>query len=196
MFTFPITFCALFIIFLHDFKSPVYVQKRVGLNGYYFNLYKVRTMRLNSNSPNFLATSINDKRLFLFGKIFRKYKIDEFPQFFNVFLGNINLVGPRPNIIPLLQNYSAEEFALLKIKPGLTDIASIMLSDLNELLSCSKNPDLEYELKYRKLKNNYSLFYLKEKSFNLDLIILISTFVVLFNKKFGKITLKFFYNVQ
>lgn len=195
IFTFPIILLAMILIFFHDFKFPIYIQRRVGLNGDYFSLYKIRTMRLNFDSPNFLATSINDKRLFFIGKIFRKYKIDEFPQFLNVILGHINLVGPRPNIVPLINKYSLLEFNLLQIKPGITDIASIMLSDLNELLKNSLNPDLDYETKYRKLKNDFSLYYIKEKSFKLDLIILFSTLLLLINKNLGKKLLKMFYHV-
>ena len=182
----PVILLASLIIFFQDFKSPIYLQKRVGFNGNYFILYKIRTMRINHTSPIFLATSMNDKRLFKVGKLFRKFKIDELPQFLNVIKGDLNIIGPRPNIIPLLNNYSYEEFQLLKIKPGLTDIASVMLSDLNEKLKDSKNPDLDYENNYRKKKNSYGLYYIKNKSAIIDLFIFLATIIVIFNKNAGK----------
>lgn len=182
----PVIILASLIIFFQDFKSPIYLQKRVGFNGNYFTLYKIRTMRINHTSPVFLATSMNDERLFKIGKLFRKFKIDELPQFLNVILGDLNIIGPRPNIIPLLNNYSNEEFKLLKIKPGLTDIASVMLSDLNEKLKDSKNPDVDYENNYRKKKNSYGLYYIKNSSAGLNFFIFIATIVVIINKNAGK----------
>jgi lipopolysaccharide/colanic/teichoic acid biosynthesis glycosyltransferase len=119
-------------------------------------------------------------------KLFRKFKIDELPQLLNVILGDLDIIGPRPNIIPLLNNYSNEEFKLLKIKPGLTDIASVMLSDLNEKLKDSKNPDLDYENNYRKKKNSYGLYYIKNSSVGLNFFIFIATIVVIINKNAGK----------
>jgi lipopolysaccharide/colanic/teichoic acid biosynthesis glycosyltransferase len=183
---FPVILFASLIIFFQDFKSPIYLQKRVGFNGNYFILYKIRTMRINHNSPVFLATSMNDERLFKIGKLFRKFKVDELPQFLNVLIGDLNIIGPRPNIIPLLNNYSYEEFQLLKIKPGLTDIASVMLSDLNEKLKDSKNPDLDYENIYRKKKNSYGLYYIKNNSVGLNFFIFIATIIVIINKNAGK----------
>ena len=182
----PIILFSALIVFLHDFKNPFYLHKRVGLNGYYFTLYKIRSMRINSGLKNYTTTSVNDQRLFWFGKFLRKYKIDEFPQFLNLFFGDMNVIGPRPNIIELVKEYSNSEFSLLDVKPGITDISSVILSDLNSLVSTAKNPDLYYKKNIRPKKFKMSKFYINNRSLSLDVIIFFCTIIGIINSNLAK----------
>jgi lipopolysaccharide/colanic/teichoic acid biosynthesis glycosyltransferase len=182
----PIIIMSATVIFLHDFKNPFHLHMRVGKNGDYFTLYKLRTMRKNTGFKNFLATASNDKRLFLFGKFIRKYKIDELPQFINLFIGDMNIIGPRPNIIDLVKEYSSSELCLFDVKPGITDIATLVFSNYNKLLSKSQNPDIYYKKMIRPKKFKMSQFYIHNKSLQLNLIIFICTIIGIFNSYYGK----------
>ena len=153
-------------------------------------------MKIDNNLKQFTTTSMNDKRLFWVSKYFRKYKVDEFPQFLNLIKGDINLVGPRPNIIELIDEYNYEEFFLLTIKPGITDISSIILFDLNKLVSKSNNPDYFYKKNIRPLKFKMGKFYIKNSSINIDFKIILSTFFSIINSRIGKNVLFFFLSIH
>jgi len=135
IFLIPICLVIKFLYILDgDFASIFYVQKRVGKNGKIFKLYKFRTMVVNAEkilSELLNDTNIrleyessyklkNDPRLTRFGKILRVLSIDEFPQFINVFIGNMSIVGPRPVIPPELEKYGKKKNLILSVKPGLT----------------------------------------------------------------------------
>ena len=107
-------------------------------------MYKLRTMIINADSTGVDSTSSNDNRITSVGKFIRKFKIDEISQLINVLLGDMSLVGPRPNVLREILMYTDLEKELLTVKPGITDFASIVFSDEGEILSDSDDPDIDY----------------------------------------------------
>ena len=105
VFSSPILIVSLIIVFFEDLKNPIYSPFRVGKNGKKFKMYKIRSMAIHADRDGVESTSVNDKRITKSGKIIRKYKIDELTQFVNVFLGNMSVVGPRPNSIKEVDKY-------------------------------------------------------------------------------------------
>lgn len=133
-----------------------YKQVRVGKNNSDFKLLKFRTMRPNSDKLGLLTVGGRDPRVTRVGYYLRKYKLDELPQLLNVFLGDMSLVGPRPEVRKYVELYNQEQKKVLMVKPGITDYASILYSNENELLAKSENPETLYikEIMPHKLKLN------------------------------------------
>ena len=119
----------------------------------------------------FQSTSANDSRILKIGKLIRATKIDELPQILNVLIGNINFVGPRPNVKDEVDKYSNLEKNLLNYKPGITDFSSIIFSDEGDILKNSKDPDLDYNLYIRPRKNLVALLYFKDNNLLTDIYI-------------------------
>jgi len=181
--TSPVILFLLILIWLQDKKTPLYIAPRVGKNGVMFNLVKLRSMRINSESLNINSTSEKDIRITSIGKKIRKYKLDEFTQFWNVLVGDMSLVGPRPNVQTETDLYTDIEKKLLSVKPGITDFSSIVFSDEGKILEYEKDPDLAYNQLIRPWKSRLGLIYIKHQSIFLDLQIIIFTFVALISKK-------------
>ena len=173
----PFLFIILFMVWKKDKSNPLYIAKRVGKNGKEFNLIKIRTMIINADKNNVDSTSVNDKRITKIGSRIRKYKIDELPQLFNIFLGHMSFVGPRPNVRRETNLYTDVESKLLKIKPGITDFASIIFSDEGSILVDSLDPDLTYNQLIRPGKSKLGLFYLKNNNILIDVFIIFSTLI-------------------
>ena len=176
-----ILFC--FLIFVNDFKNPFYNSERVGKNERPFKLYKFRSMKIIKSKNLVFSTSNNDQRLTKIGKFIRRYKIDELPQLINVIKGDMSLVGPRPNVFEETRMYTESEKKILSIKPGITDLSSIIFSDEGDILSVSLNPNLSYNQLIRPWKSRLCLLYLNNKSLVLDLKIIFLTIIHIFNKK-------------
>jgi lipopolysaccharide/colanic/teichoic acid biosynthesis glycosyltransferase len=181
--TSPIFFIILFLIFFYDYKNPIYKGKRVGLNGILFYQYKFRSMKILKLDNNFLSTSASDIRITPIGHFIRKYKIDELPQLFNVLIGNMSLVGPRPNVEEDVKKYISDEKSIIFTKPGITDLSSIIFSDEGEILKNSSNPDESYNLLIRPWKSSLILLYIKNESFLLDCQIIFLTLLNFFNRE-------------
>tara|TARA_B100001248_G_C27275283_1_gene405037 strand:+ start:133 stop:864 length:732 start_codon:yes stop_codon:yes gene_type:complete len=173
----PFLFIILFMVWKKDKSNPLYIAKRVGKNGKEFNLIKIRTMIINADKNNVDSTSVNDKRITKIGSRIRKYKIDELPQLFNIFLGHMSFVGPRPNVRRETNLYTDVESKLLKIKPGITDFASIIFSDEGSILEDSVDPDLTYNQLIRPGKSKLGLFYLKNNNILIDVFIILNTLI-------------------
>jgi len=166
---------ALFI--LSDFSGGVfYIQKRVGRNNRDFNLIKFRTMKKGADKKGLLTVG-KDSRITPAGRFLRKYKLDELPQLFNVLMGKMSLVGPRPEVRKYVDLYTTEQQKVLRVKPGLTDYASIEYFDENALLGKSNDPENTYisEVMPAKLKLNEK--YLADVNVLHDLKILWRTFL-------------------
>ena len=170
------------LIFLSDFNNPFYISQRVGINGKIFNLIKFRSMKLNNLSNKIASTSDKDDRITPLGSFIRKYKIDELPQLINVLFFKMTLVGPRPNVIQETRMYTNEELRLLSVKPGITDIASIVFSDEGNILSKYNNANLAYNQLIRPWKSKLGIFYINHKSIRLDIFIIFLTVISIFNK--------------
>jgi lipopolysaccharide/colanic/teichoic acid biosynthesis glycosyltransferase len=128
-----------------DSRGPIlFKQSRVGYKGKLFNLLKFRTMvRDADNKPTRLTTK-NDSRITRLGKILRKYKIDELPQLLNVLKGDMSIVGPRPELPEYVELFRDDYDEILKVKPGITDAASIKFRNESELLDDSENTEKTY----------------------------------------------------
>ena len=171
----PLTVFVSIWIVLDDFGSPFFVQHRVGLNGRNFGLLKFRSMRKNAESKGQLTVGMKDNRITRSGYVIRKYKIDELPQLVNVFLGEMSVVGPRPEVPKYVLLYNEEQQNVLSIKPGITDFASIEYVRENELLSASSDPEKTYIEDIMPAKLELNLKYLREQSFLTDMKIILQT---------------------
>lgn len=178
----PIIIIFSFLIYFEDKSNPIYLGKRVGKNFKSFNLFKLRSMKI-SKEVGFQSTSVNDARILKVGRFIRSKKIDELPQILNVLLGNINFVGPRPNVKDEVNKYVKLEQRLLEFKPGITDFSSIVFSDEGQILSNSTDPDLDYNLLIRPRKNILALLYFQDRNVVSDFYIILLTIFNVFNRK-------------
>jgi len=148
---------------------------RVGLDGRLFAMLKFRTMVANAESLGGSATAADDPRITRIGKFLRRYKLDELPQLINVLIGNMSFVGPRPEVQKYVGLYSAEEKAILSLRPGITDWASIWNSNEAAVLEGSRDPEKTYEELIRPTKLALQLLYVRNHSWSVDLKILFHT---------------------
>jgi len=140
-----------------DSKGPVfYRQVRVGKNGVDFKIYKFRSMRQGADKAGLITVGGHDPRVTRSGYFIRKYKLDELAQLINVLVGDMSLVGPRPEVRKYVDMYSQEQLKVLSVRPGITDYASIEYIDENVLLEISADPDKTYieEIMPAKIKLN------------------------------------------
>jgi lipopolysaccharide/colanic/teichoic acid biosynthesis glycosyltransferase len=179
----PLIIPFIFLIWLQDFDNPLYIADRVGLNFKKFKIIKLRSMISKADKSKVDSTSANDPRITKVGSIIRKLKLDELTQLFNVFKGEMSFVGPRPNVERETNLYSNKEKELLKVKPGITDFASIVFSDESEILKDYQDPDIAYNQLIRPRKNFLALTYIKNKSIKLDLKIILLTIFSFVNKR-------------
>ncbi|MFN4909723.1 MAG: sugar transferase [Flavobacteriales bacterium] len=132
------------LIVLESSGGLFYRQERIGLKGKPFYLLKFRSMRPNADLQGKLTVGERDPRVTRIGFFIRKFKLDEFPQFINVFKGEMSVVGPRPEVAEYVALYSENQRRVLDVKPGITDEASITYFEENKLLSKSTNPHKTY----------------------------------------------------
>jgi lipopolysaccharide/colanic/teichoic acid biosynthesis glycosyltransferase len=140
----PILFVIAVIIMLDSRGGVFYRQERVGRWGKPFQLYKFRTMRIGSDQQGLLTIGGRDNRITQSGYWLRKYKLDELPQLINVVIGDMSLVGPRPEVERYTHLYTESQRAVLAVRPGITDPASIYYRDENEVLAGAENPEQMY----------------------------------------------------
>ena len=178
----PILILFLISVWRYDKKSPLYISPRIGKNSKIFNLIKIRTMTVDADKKGISSTSDDDTRIIPIGQKIRNYKIDELTQLFNVLIGNMSLVGPRPNVKTEVDLYTEIEKELLSVKPGITDFSSIVFSDEGKILENKENPDLSYNQLIRPWKSRLGLIYIKHKSIFLDLELIMFTVVALVSK--------------
>lgn len=171
----PIFIIVSFLIKISSPGKVIYRGIRAGKNEVSFEIYKFRTMVENAEYIGGYSTSINDVRLTKIGRFLRKYKTDELPQLVNVIKGDMSLVGPRPQVLHYTNKYKGEMKSILSIRPGITDLASLYFSDMDKVLGHG-NVERKYETEIEPVKNLLRLRYVKERSFWLDMRILIETF--------------------
>ena len=161
-----------------DSKGPViFKQTRVGKNGRFFSIYKFRTMINNSESLGRQITIGKDSRITKIGSFIRKYKIDEFPQLFNVLFGTMSLVGPRPEVPQYVKLYNDDQRRVLEVKPGITDLASIRYCDENEVLAEVDNPDEYYVNVIMPHKLKLNIEYIDKSNLLFDIKLILKTIV-------------------
>lgn len=158
-----------------DGGETFYRGERIGLHGKPFRIFKFRTMVVDAERLGGSSTANEDHRITRIGKFLRKYKLDELPQLIDVVLGDMSIVGPRPEVKKFTDLYTDEEKALLTIRPGITDWASLWNPDEGALLKGSADPDKDYLEKIRPEKIRLQLKYVRERSFWVDLKIIFMT---------------------
>ena len=159
-----------------DSVGPVfYRQVRVGKDGKEFRIFKFRTMAVDADKQGMQITIDGDRRITKPGNFLRKYKIDELPQLINVFIGNMSFVGPRPEVPKYIAIYNEEQRNILKVRPGITDNASIEYRNENTLLSKSEDPERTYieEIMPKKIELNF--VYLNNISVLYDIRLILKT---------------------
>ena len=148
-----------------DSKGPVfYKQVRVGRNGIDFGLFKFRSMVVDADKKGLITVGGRDPRITRSGYFIRKYKLDELPQLINVLLGDMSLVGPRPEVRKYVELYTDEQQKVLSVKPGITDYASIEYMDENEVLGESNDPEKTYIEEIMPEKIKYNMKYIQNKN--------------------------------
>jgi len=166
------------IAILCESKGGVfYRQQRVGKNGIPFRLWKFRTMRVNADKLGKLTVGMRDPRITRVGYFIRKSKLDEFPQFINVLLGEMSVVGPRPEVQEYVDLYTPEQREVLSVKPGITDYASLEYFKENELLGKSDNPRETYIQEIMPAKIQLNKKYIANPTLSQDIKIMWLTFL-------------------
>jgi len=158
-----------------DGGSIFYRGVRVGRHGKPFRIFKFRTMVVDAENIGGPSTADDDPRITKIWKFLRKYKLDELPQLINVLKGEMSLVGPRSEVPHYVNMFTEEEKAILSVRPGITDWASIWNSDEGAILAGSLDPEKTYMEKIRPEKIRLQLKYVRERSFFIDLKIIFQT---------------------
>lgn len=171
---------AVFILF--DSRGGIfYLQTRIGKNEKPFKIFKFRTMRIGADKKGLLTIGMKDSRITRVGIFLRKYKIDELPQLLNVLIGNMSLVGPRPETPNFVALYSDEQRKVFTVKPGITDEASIEYVNENEILSKYTDAEKAYVEIVMPAKLAINLKYVQHHSFGGDLKIIWKTIRKIFS---------------
>ena len=158
-----------------DSKGSVFFKQiRVTKNGKEFKIFKYRTMRVGSDKYSQITVG-KDGRITKIGSFLRKYKLDEIPQLINVLIGDMSLVGPRPEVPKYVALYTDEQKEILKVRAGITDYASIEFSDENDLLALEEEPEKAYIEKIMPKKIELNKKYLSEVSILTDIKIILLT---------------------
>ncbi len=140
----PFLIAIAIIIRFDGHGSAFYLQERVGKCGKLFRVIKFRSMFPNSDKDLQITVGNADSRITPMGRFMRKYKIDELPQLINVLIGHMSLVGPRPEVKKYVDMYTEKQREILKVRPGITDLASIEFVNENEILALSEDPEKDY----------------------------------------------------
>jgi lipopolysaccharide/colanic/teichoic acid biosynthesis glycosyltransferase len=186
LFDFLVAFCSLaflsplflaisFLIKKEDGGPVFYRGVRVGRSGKRFRMIKFRTMVLNAEKMGGSSTADDDPRITRTGRFLRKFKLDELPQLINVLIGEMSIVGPRPEVPHYVDMFTDEEKAILSVRPGITDWASLWDSDEGAILAGSADPERAYMEKIRPEKIRLQLKYVRDHSFGVDMKIIFRT---------------------
>jgi lipopolysaccharide/colanic/teichoic acid biosynthesis glycosyltransferase len=179
----PVLLTVLLLVWLQDRHDPIYRATRVARGGGDFTMLKVRSMRIGADRTGVSSTTSGDPRITPLGRFIRRWKIDELSQFVNVLRGDMSVVGPRPNTRAWgVDLYTAEERRLLDLKPGITDLASIVFSDEGAILGDAPIPDLRYNQVIRPWKSRLGLLYRDHQSLALDVHVLWLTALAIVHK--------------
>jgi lipopolysaccharide/colanic/teichoic acid biosynthesis glycosyltransferase len=181
--TSPVLLLAMFLVWKEDKKPPFYIASRSGRNDTTFKMVKLRSMVVDADKSGVDSTSGNDMRITPIGHKIRKYKLDELIQLWNVLIGDMSLVGPRPNVKTETNLYTDVERGLLSVRPGITDFSSIVFSDEGDILEGRDDPDLSYNQLIRPWKSRLGLIYIENQSIFLDIQLIFYTVVAIVSKQ-------------
>ncbi len=171
----PIFIILILCISLESSGGPFYLQERIGKNERPFKLIKFRSMKTGSDKKGLLTIGSKDSRITKTGYFIRKYKLDELPQLINVLIGQMSLVGPRPEVRKYTELYTVEQKKVLTVKPGITDYASLEYFEESDLLNKSTNPEQTYISEILPAKLSINLKYIEKNSIQEDFSIIMKT---------------------
>ena len=181
---FPLIILISIVVLIFDGMPIFYKAQRVGKNYKLFTMYKFRTMHLNQEKKYGDTTGDNDPRINFIGKYLRRFQLDELPQIFNIIIGNMSFVGPRPELEYYYKNfYKKNDLKVLSVKPGITDFFSIKYPSLENAVG-SDDPEAFFQEKILPEKINLRIKYIKEISFFTDIKLLYSTIKAILVKLF------------
>ena len=167
-----------------DSKGPVfYRQVRVGYKNKDFRIFKFRSMRVGSDKGSLVTIGGHDPRVTRSGYFIRKFKFDELPQLISVFLGDMSLVGPRPEVRHYVDYWTPEQMHVLDVRPGITDPASIKFRNENELMEQAEDPEKYYIEVIMQEKLKLYLEYVEKHSFLYDIGLIFKTFWVIVSER-------------
>ena len=167
-----------------DSKGPVfYRQVRVSRDNKDFRIFKFRSMRVGSDKGSLVTIGGHDPRITRSGYFIRKFKLDELPQLINVFVGDMSLVGPRPEVRHYVDYWTPEQMHVLDVRPGITDPASIKFRNENELMEQAENPEKYYIEVIMQEKIKLYLEYVEKHSFLYDIGLIFKTFFVIVKER-------------
>lgn len=170
-------FLALYLLIRIESKGGgFYSQERIGKGGIPFKLYKFRSMRTGSDKKGLITVGEKDARITKTGYYLRKYKLDELPQLWNVFVGDMSLVGPRPEVKKYTDLYTETQRKVLDVRPGITDWASIKYVDENKILGKANNPDEAYVKIIMPSKIKLNMIYIQHQTLGEYFKIIFTTF--------------------
>lgn len=172
----PFLLVAMLLVWLQDMNHPFYIATRARTRSWTFRMIKLRSMVKNADRLGGASTAANDRRVTWIGRLVRMTKFDEVPQLWNVLIGDMSLVGPRPQVMRDVQElYTEEEYQLFNARPGITDFASIVFADEGDILRGSDNPDLKYNQLIRPWKSRLGIFYTRHQTVSVDLLVIALT---------------------
>ena len=179
----PLFFILSIWIKLDSKGSVFYRQVRVGRNNKDFRIFKFRSMRVGSDKGSLVTIGGHDPRITRSGYFIRKFKFDELPQLINVFLGDMSLVGPRPEVRHYVNYWTPEQMHVLDVRPGITDPASIKFRNENELMEVAEDPERYYIEVIMQEKLKLYLEYVNHHSFWGDIGLIFKTFWVIVKER-------------
>lgn len=179
----PVLLPVMFLVWNKDKHSPFYIAERMGRGEWPFKMVKLRSMVINADKSAVDSTGADDKRITAVGHFIRRYKLDELTQLWNVLKGDMSLVGPRPNVERETRMYTSAEKALLSVRPGITDYASIVFSDEGDILRDQADPDIAYNQLIRPWKGHLGLFYIANQSLWLDFKLIFLTAIAIVSRR-------------
>ncbi len=183
---FPLMFLIAVAIKLGDGGDVFFVQERIGKGLKPFRMYKFRSMTKNASATGPLVTAEGDARVTRPGRVLRGLKLDELPQLVNVLKGDMSIVGPRPEVWKFVNRFAGDFREILKVRPGVTDYASIVYHNEEELLKKSDEPERYYLDTVLPAKIEMSKRYVREMSLHRDIEIILRTFLALFSSRFSR----------
>jgi lipopolysaccharide/colanic/teichoic acid biosynthesis glycosyltransferase len=163
------------IVVLDSGRPAFYLGWRAGRHGVPFRIIKLRSMVPDAERRGGAETPADDPRITWVGALLRRYKLDELPQLINVLMGDMSLVGPRPEVLDEVRRYGSRERALLSVRPGITDWASIRFRHEGEILRGAADPGKVYHETIQPEKIRLGLKYVQERSMFVDLAIIVNT---------------------
>lgn len=179
----PILLPVMLLVWLQDFHSPFYIAPRVANGGGTFRMLKLRSMKVNADKSGVDSTAGDDPRITVVGRFIRKFKLDELSQLWNVLIGDMSLVGPRPNVKRETDLYTDVEKKLLEVRPGITDISSIVFSDEGDILEGTDDPDIAYNQLIRPWKSRLGLIYIENQSIFIDIRLIFLTALAIVSRE-------------